>query len=73
MRTILYVSNAVLKIFMSNIVQLSQALSRRWKNLPIDKVNFYRNLAMLDMKIFKTALETYNMVRIKTDLPALEI
>jgi len=53
-------------------VQLSQAVSRRWRNLPTDKVNFYRNLAMLDMKRFKTALETYNMGRVKTGLPALE-
>ena len=41
-----------------NFADLSQSISRSWRNLPTDKVNFYRNLAMLDMKRFKTALET---------------
>ena len=39
-------------------VHLYQAGSRRWRNLPTDKVNFNQNLVMLDMKRLKKALET---------------
>ena len=54
-------------------VELSQAVSRRWRKLTTDKVNFYQKLAKLDMNRFKTAVVTYNMERIKTGLPVLEI
>ena len=42
-------------------VELSQAVSRRWRKLTTDKVNFYQKLAKLDMNRFKTAVITYNM------------
>ena len=54
-------------------VEISQAVSRRWRNLTTNKVNFYQKLAKLDMNLFKTAVVTYNMERIKTGLPVLEI
>ena len=54
-------------------IELSQAVSRRWRNLPTDKVNFYQNLAKLDKNRFKKALTVYNVQRTKMGLPRVEV